>query len=524
MTGRSSTMPCPEGTIRDWVDRRAAATPDAAAYLFPDGAETLTWAGLQAEARAVAKGLAASGLRKGDRVAVMLPNGREAVLAFFGATYGGFVATQINLVAGTAAIAYALGHAEAALVLVNDETRTMLADIIAAEEVEGRTLTCAARAVADVAATVVDGTVLPDVVATDPCMLMYTSGTTGRPKGVLHSQASLLAGGWTPTIAHRLGPDDRALCVLPLYHINGLGVTLVGPLVSGGSSVICARFSASRFWDLCATFQVTWFSVVPTIISHLVHGDLAPDAATQARIRFARSASSALAPDVQTAFEARFAIPVVETMGLTETAPQILSNPLPPGERRIGSPGQACGNEVAILLPDLTMADTEAVGEIAVRGPNVMLRYFKDPEATAAVMTPQGWFRTGDLGRMDAQGYVYVTGRLKELIIKGGENIAPREVDEALHAHPDVMEAAAFARPCTRYGETIEAAVRLTPQSTATEADLIAVCVARLGAFKSPDRIYMLDDLPKGPSGKIQRLKLLDWTQAHRTEDSRSPV
>lgn len=253
-------------------------------------------------------------------------------------------------------------------------------------------------------------------------------------------------------------------------------------------------------------------SMVPTIISHLVHGEDGPDDATRARVRFARSASSALAPEVQGAFERRFGIPIVETMGLTETAPQILSNPLPPGLRKIGSPGRAWGCEVRILGPDLRPLPVEMEGEIVVRGPNVMRGYFKNPEATAEATTPDGWLRTGDLGRMDAEGYVFVTGRLKELIIKGGENIAPREVDEALHAHPDVVEAAAFARPCPRYGETVEAAVTLRPGTRVAEADLIALCADRLGAFKSPARVHVLGEMPKGPSGKIQRLKLADWT------------
>lgn len=507
----------PEGSVRDWIDRRASETPDAAAYLFVDGGPPLTWSLLRREARAIASGLVAFGLSKGDSVAIMLPNGREAILAFFGATYGGYRATQINLVAGDAAIGYALSHSEARLVLVNHETRDDFSRIAGAEGLD-----LPARTVAEVETMAVEGTRLPDVAAGDDCMLMYTSGTTGRPKGVLHSQASLLAGGWTATIAHELGPTDRALCVLPLYHINGLGVTVMGPLVSGGCSVICPRFSASRFWAQCAEHQVTWFSVVPTIISHLLHGESAPDAATSARIRFARSASSALAPEVQTAFEARFAIPIIETMGLTETAPQILSNPLPPGPRKIGSPGRAWGNEVTILPHGRMAAGEGAEGEIAVRGPNLMRGYFKNPSATQAAFTPEGWFRTGDLGRMDADGYVFVTGRLKELIIKGGENIAPREVDEALHAHPDVVEAAAFARPCPRYGETVEAAVKLRPQSAVTAAELIELCVARLGAFKSPDRIHLLDELPKGPSGKIQRLKLGEWTEARKVEDARA--
>jgi acyl-CoA synthetase (AMP-forming)/AMP-acid ligase II len=194
-----------------------------------------------------------------------------------------------------------------------------------------------------------------------------------------------------------------------------------------------------------------------------------PDAACRARLRFGRSASSALAVETQTAFEARFSVPIVETMGLTETAAQILSNPLPPGPRKIGSPGRAYGCEVASRTAMARLSAPGVEGEIAVRGPNVMLEYLKNPDATAQTFR-DGWLRTGDLARMDEDGYVFVTGRLKELIIKGGENIAPREVDEALYSHPDVVEAAAFARPCARYGETVEAAVRVRPGRRSTRA------------------------------------------------------
>ncbi|KAG1715344.1 putative sulfoacetate--CoA ligase [Nymphon striatum] len=281
----------------------------------------------------------------------------------------------------------------------------------------------------------------------------------------------------------------------------------MGALVSGGSVAMIDRFSASRFWDQIETTRSTWFSVVPTIISHLLHGKGEPDAQSRARLRFGRSASSALAPDVQTAFETRFGVPIIETMGLTETAAQILSNPLPPGVRKIGSPGIAYGNEVAILAPDFSECGPDIEGEIAVRGPNVMLEYLKNPEATQATFHGD-WLRTGDLGRKDADGYLFVTGRLKELIIKGGENIAPREIDEALYAHGDVIEAAAFARPCATYGERVEAAVRVCDGSALTAQELIATCVEKLGKFKAPDHVHFLAELPKGPSGKIQRLKL----------------
>ena len=487
----------PDGTVRDWLDRRAAQ--GGTAFVFPDTGEVLDWATLRDTAARIARVLTARGAAKSDSIAILHPNGRRGVEAIYGALYGGFRATMINLVAGDAAIAYALEHSEAKLAFVDTS----------AAEIFTRT----SHGKLDVVDPDTDADApLHPINALDHALLMYTSGTTGRPKGVVHTHASLLAGGWTTCIAHDLGPSDRGLCVLPVYHINGLCVTVMGALISGGSLAMCSKFSASKFWDTAATSEVTWFSVVPTIISHLLHGDKDPDAATRARIRFGRSASSALAPDVQTAFETRFDVPIVETMGLTETAAQILSNPLPPGVRKIGSPGIAYGNEVAILAPDLSQLGPDTEGEIAIRGPNVMLEYLRNPEATEATFTPEGWLRTGDLGRIDSDGYVFVTGRLKELIIKGGENIAPREIDEALYSHADVIEAAAFARPCASYGERVEAAVKIRDGSQVSADELIELCKSRLGAFKTPDYVYLLDDLPKGPSGKIQRLKLVEIT------------
>jgi len=499
----------PEGTIRDWLDSRAENQAQRICHVFPEDGGTLNWSELRNGAADIAGRLAAMGIPKGASVALMMPNGRNAVLGLFGALYGGFRATMINLVAGAEAIGYALSHSRAAIVLVAESQRDLL----------DRALPRTDRPVIVTAG--VDGFDWPGDGAAgaphphgsgDDALLMYTSGTTGRPKGVLHSHASLLAGGWTTSAAHGLSPGDRAMCVLPIYHINGLCVTIMGPLVSGGAAIVCERFSAGRFWTLCEEHRATWFSVVPTIISHLLHGEAAPDPATRARIRFGRSASSALAVEVQSAFEQRFGIPIVETMGLTETAAQILSNPLPPGLRKIGSPGRAIGNEVAIMDAGLRPLPPGTEGEICVRGPNVMRGYLDNPDATAAALTPDGWLRSGDLGRIDAEGYVFVTGRLKELIIKGGENIAPREIDEALYAHPDVIEAAAFARKCARYGERVEAAVALRPGSALTIADLARLCEDRLGRFKSPDVIHLMDELPKGPSGKIQRLRLADMT------------
>lgn len=502
-------LPPPAGSVRFWLERRAAETPDRISHLFPDDGFTLTWRELYERAREGARRLAAAGVRPGESVAVMAPNGAAAVQALFAAWMGGYRATPLNLQAGADAVGYALAHSRAPVVLVEDSQRNLLRDAGALHTHRATPLDLGAEGIEH------DGIDALDPVAPDDrsdALLMYTSGTTGRPKGVRHSQTSLLAGGWTVTVAHELDESDRALCVLPLFHINGLCVTLMGPLVSGGAVIVPHRFSASRFWAIAGAHRATWFSVVPTILSHLLHGDRAndPDAATLARLRFGRSASAPLSPDVHRAFEERFGLPLIETMGLTETAAQILSNPLPPGDRVIGSPGRAVGNEVRIADGTLATVPAGTEGEVLVRGPNVMRGYLDNPEATAEALSADGWLRTGDLGRMDGDGFVTITGRIKELIIKGGENIAPREVDDALYALSDVIEAAAFPVDCPRYGQDVEAAVVLEAASGHDEDSLRAHCEHRLGRLKTPRRIHLLDDLPKGPSGKILRLKLAE--------------
>lgn len=496
-TGISSP---PQGTVRDWLDQRADENGDRTAYTFFD-APDIDWAGLRKEARALAARLTGAEIAKGESIAILQPNGRDAIINLFGVLYGGFRATVINLVAGDEAIGYALGHSEARFALVDDRQI----------ELFERVRPAGMQRMGPIGEDAPSARLHP-LGSSDDALLMYTSGTTGRPKGVVHSHASLLAGGWTAASAHDLTDADCGLCVLPIYHINGLCVSVMSTLITGGRLAVAPKFSASSFWNQCETAEVTWFSVVPTIISHLLHSDTEPGPACRARMRFGRSASSALAPAVQVAFEERFGVPIVETMGLTETAAQILSNPLPPGVRKIGSPGRAYGNEACILSGELRQLPANSQGEIAVRGPNVMRGYFRNDEATRDTFGPDGWLRTGDLGYMDDDGYVFVTGRLKELIIKGGENIAPREIDEALYSHPDVVEAAAFARPCDTYGERVEAAVKLREGSPLTSEALLSICVSQLGAFKSPDRIHLMEDLPKGPSGKIQRIKLPEMT------------
>lgn len=325
----------------------------------------------------------------------------------------------------------------------------------------------------------------------------------------------MIAGGNNTAVAHQLTREDRALCVLQLYHINGEMVTVMGPLVSGGSVVMPNKFSATEFWPLIEQWQCSWFSVVPTIIAYLLEqaerlGEPDDKASDRPRLRFGRCASAPLSPDMHRQFERQFAVPVIETMGLSETAAQILSNPMPPGESKYGSPGIAFGNEAMIIDKQGNEQTRMKSGELMIRGDNVMKEYYKNSEVTAETLRPDGWLHTGDLAYQDEDGYFFITGRLKEIIIKGGENIAPREIDEALYQHTAVLEAAAFPIPDRNYGQEILACVSLKPGCYCSADELRALCIEKLGEFKAPKAISFMDELPKGPSGKIQRLKLAE--------------
>ena len=322
------------------------------------------------------------------------------------------------------------------------------------------------------------------------------------------SHANLLAAGRFISTGHEIDGNDSGLCVLPIYHINGMCVTVMGTIVSASTLVIPHKFSVNSFWKIIAKFKCSWFSAVPTQFSYILNYEETPEDISS--LRFARSASAPLSPDIHKKFEKRFNIPIIETMGLTETGSQITTNPMPPGERKIGSPGKAYGNQIMIGDDQYKELPAGKTGEILVKGDNVMQGYFKQPEETHQTILGNGWLRTGDLGYLDNDGYVFVSGRIKELIIKGGENIAPREIDEALLTHPSILEAAAFAVPCKDYGERVEACVCLKQKVSVELAELKSHCENQIGKFKSPDNIHIVADLPKGPSGKVQRLKLFE--------------
>jgi acyl-CoA synthetase (AMP-forming)/AMP-acid ligase II len=504
-------------TVRQLIDAQAEARPDSTYFVATETGRSLTFGELQRSCAGIAALLADRGLAPGAHVSLVMPNGIATLRILLGAMYGGYCVNPVNLLSQPDQMRYVLDHADARVVAVSpdwaERVRAMVADsdrevtvlVLDPDSLDWLDAGVACRG----SGRSVD---LPAPAADALALLMYTSGTTGRPKGVMLSQSNLAANARAISAEHALAPSDRVLAVLPLYHINAFAVTMLAPLAHGGSLAMPPRFSASAFWETAVRFDCTWINVVPTIIAFLLEGP-APDAASLSRIRFCRSASAALAPEHHRAFERRFGIGIIETMGLTETVAPVFSNPLDPQRRRIGSVGRPSGCEARIADADgRSLADGET-GEILVRGPQVMLGYYKNEEATRATFHADGWLRTGDLGHRDADGFFFVTGRIKELIIKGGENIAPREIDEALLGHPAILEAAAVGIPDPHYGQDIMACVVLRPEARCSEAELREFCEQALGRYKTPRIIRIVADLPRGPSGKVQRLKLLELLQ-----------
>ncbi|MDE2368995.1 MAG: AMP-binding protein [Burkholderiales bacterium] len=486
------------------VERAAAAAPDAPYAVDVDSGRVLGYAELSHSCRRVASWLHEGGLAPGATVSLVLPNGLQTLRLLLGAMAAGCTVNPINLLAQPEQMRYVLEHSDAELVCVAPEWEARMRQLLPSIARPIR-LQVVDPAGASLPGEPGSGPELPPLADDTPALLMYTSGTTGRPKGVMLSHAALAANALAIGIEHGLGPDDRVLGVLPLYHINAFVVTMLAPLAHRGSVALTSRFSSHRFWEQAQRSACTWLNLVPTMIAYLLEGEAA--AAPQG-LRFCRSASAPLAPEQHRAFEARFGIAIIETMGLTESAAPVFSNGLAADARRIGSVGRASGCEARVLDRDLQPLPHGQTGEIAVRGPQLMMGYYKDEAATRAAFTADGWLRTGDLGHCDGDGYYYISGRIKELIIKGGENIAPREIDEILLRHPAVLDAAAVGIPDKHYGQEIAACIVLREGAVCELEDLRVFCVEHLGRYKTPKLMRFVDDLPRGPSGKVQRLKM----------------
>lgn len=498
-------------TLRDVIDHHAEVRPDAPFLFAPEPDSAITYGELRESGRALAGFLADAGVAPGEVVSFMLPNGAAAATLLLGTMVSGYVVSPLNLLAQDAHLEYTLAHSETRFVFAAPEFVDRIRRLLSTT---GRSVTVRATDPDDLKLDDGHAETPTGIDSNTPALLMYTSGTTGLPKGALLSHRNLVHAAEAVVSAHALTAADRVLSSLPLYHVNGQCIATVSPVFSGGSIVLPHRFSVSQWWSLIERYRPTWLNMVPTIISYLLNGpDLTPAQVEACRgIRFGRSASSPLPPEQHRAFERRFGVSVIEAMGLTECASVAFANPLEPARRKYGSPGLPLGLEARVVAPDGRALEKGASGEIQLRGANVMLGYYKAPELTAATLTAEGWLATGDLGYCDDDGFYFITGRLKELIIKGGENIAPREIDEALLQHPAVLEAAAVGIPDAHYGQDILACVVLKAGMQCSEEALRAHCVRELGPYKTPRILRFVAALPKGASGKVQRLKLLDVT------------
>lgn len=350
-------------------------------------------------------------------------------------------------------------------------------------------------------------------------MMLLTSGSTGRPKKVPLSHRNLCAGAFNVADSLALGPEDCCLSMWEQHHIGGLVDLLLAPLASGGSVVCAGSFDAGRFYDLLHKTLPTWFQGVPTTLRELVvYGKSRLDSPVHSSLRFLRSVAAALPPSLMDEVEEHFGVPVIQTFGMTEASPLITTNLLPPGVRKPGSAGKPWGPEIAVMGPDGIPLGAGRYGEVAVRGENIFAGYEDDAEANAGAFK-DGWFYTGDTGYLDEDGYLFLRGRVKEMINRGGEKVSPYEVEETISRHPAVSEVAAFAIPHATLGEDVGVAIVPRDSGRPSDSEIREFAAQRLSAFKIPRTVMMLDALPRCPVGKVRRRELAEMAQQLQTKD-----
>jgi len=473
---------------------------DQTAVIVPEQNIRITYGALRRQVQAVAETLAAYGVGRGDRIGIALPNGLPNIVTFLAASLAG-TAAPLNPSYKEDEFRFYLEDTSARVLLLPpdglDEARraagnvpilTVGMDAAGTVSLQGLT---ARRAVA-----------APD--SDDIALILHTSGSTGRPKRVPLSHANLSVSAGNVARSYALSSSDVSLCVMPLFHVHGLVASTLATLSTGGTVVVPGKFSPLSFWRIARDHGATWYSAVPTIhqllLARAQKGAHKPEGSE--KLRFIRSCSASLPPQVMRDLEEAFGAPVLEAYGMTEAAHQMASNPLPPARRLPGSVGRGTDVRISIMDTDGKHLAAGERGEVVIQGPNVVGGYENNPEANASSFV-DGWFRTGDRGFLDENGYLTLTGRLKEMINRGGEKISPREIDEVLLAHPAVAEAVCFGVPHNAWGEEVAAAVVLSGE--ATEPELLAYCKERLADFKRPKRIHITTAIPRTATGKIQR-------------------
>ena len=506
--------------LGELLESRANALPDKT-FLFSEAdGRRFTYAEFNRSVDATARMLSSYGIGKGDVVSLLMPNSAEYIVAYFACWKLGALAGPVNSLLKEHEIEFVMNNSEAKAVLVASEfreqienIRTHLPHLRSIITFDGEAKACAGYARLRRAGLRLDsdeenkGT--PEAcVPSDDAIIIYTSGTTGKPKGCLLTHGNVIANARQISQWLHFTKEDRLLTIMPLFHMNAVSVTTMAALYAGGSTVVTPKFSASKFWNLISDYQITSFGSVATMLSILLNNypNGVPEGLTTDQLRFAMCGSAPVPAEVMKKFEETFNCPVIEGYGLSESTCRSTFNP-PDERRRHGSCGLPIGNEMKVVDDDNNEVTDGELGEIVLRGENILKGYFKNPEATEQAFR-NGWFHTGDIGYRDKDGFFFIVDRKSDMIIRGGENIYPREIDEVLYQHPAVAAAATIGIPDLLYGEEVAAFVVLKDGSKVSEAELISYCTARLADYKCPKSIRIVKDIPKGPTGKLLKREL----------------
>jgi acyl-CoA synthetase (AMP-forming)/AMP-acid ligase II len=471
------------------------------AVIIPELGLHVTYDSLRRQVLEMANALASAGIRRDDAVAIALPNGLPAIVSFLAASIAG-KAAPLNPAYPYEEFHFFLGDTNARILLcpaVGAEfARTAAADLkipVLSVEMDERGNVHLTGASTGVTAT--------NPTADDIALILHTSGSTGKPKRVPLRHFNLAVSSANIANTYSLSEEDVSLCIMPLFHIHGLIASTMATLLSGGAVVVPTKFNALSFWRTVREHRVTWYSGVPTM-HQLLMARTHHKPAEADTLRFIRSCSAPLSPELIHKIENEFGVPFVEAYGMTEASHQMTSNPLPPRHRKAGSVGVGAGLRVRIMDKAGNSLENNQRGEIAIQGANVFRGYENNPEANSRAFV-NGWFRTGDQGFLDDDCYLHLTGRIKDIIIRGGENIAPHEVDEILLRHPAVAAAVTFGCAHPTLGEEVAAAVVLHEPHGATESVLIKHCRELLAEYKCPKKIYLVKSIPTTATGKIRR-------------------
>jgi long-chain acyl-CoA synthetase len=510
---RSSRDSAP-ANIASLLAERVSAAPDKP-FLFSEAdGRVFSYADFDRAVSRAARRLAAGGIGKGDAVALLMANSAEYIIAYFACWKLGAVAGPVNSLLKADEVAFVISDSEAKAIMVNSEflpmiesIRDQLPKLQAVIEFDDEAVATREFA-AGISVASSTNLSLSDIKNDDEAIIIYTSGTTGKPKGCLLTHGNLIAN--ARQISEWLGftKEDRLLSIMPLFHMNAVSVTTMSALYAGGSTVVSPKFSASRFWQIISDYQVTSFGSVATMLSMLLtkYPDGVPEGLQTDQLRFAMCGSAPVPAEVMQRFEQTFKCLVIEGYGLSESTCRSTFNP-PNTRRRPGSCGLAIGNDMRVVdEEDREVADGE-LGEIVLRGENILKGYYKNPEANKKAFR-NDWFHTGDVAYRDADGFFYIVDRKSDMIIRGGENIYPREIDEVLYQHPAVAAAATIGVPDELYGEEVAAFIVLKDGMRISEEEMISYCRERLADFKCPKTVRFVADIPKGPTGKLLKREL----------------